>query len=55
MHVGSVCAAPSRLAAVALALVAALWLSLATAALAQPANELDYAAWEQTAGSSSPS
>lgn len=50
MHVGSVRAAPSRLAALALALVAALWLSLAAAALAQPANDLDYAAWEQTAG-----
>lgn len=50
MTAGSDRAAPSRLAALVLALAAALWLALGAAALAQAANEPDYAAWEQTAG-----
>lgn len=36
--------------AAVVALAAALWLSLAAAALAQPSGEPDYAAWEQVAG-----
>ena len=50
MRAGPVPAAPLRLASVALALAVALWLSLAAGALAQPTNEPDYPAWEQTAG-----
>ena len=50
MRAGPVPAAPLRLASVALALAMALWLSLAAGALAQPTNEPDYPAWEQTAG-----
>lgn len=45
-------AVPRRLAALVAILAAALWLALATGALAQAAQEPDYAAWEQAASRS---
>ena len=42
--------AHARLAAAIVALAVALWLAMAAGAVAQPAGEPDYAAWEQAAG-----